>query len=293
MRDLAAKTAFITGGASGIGLGMARAFAGAGANLVLADIEEAALARARAEFDERNVALMTVRCDVSDRASVAAAAAEAIERFGRIHILCNNAGVGAGGVMGEIPAADWDWVLGVNLMGVIHGIDALVPHMREHGEGGHVVNTASMAGMIGMAGMGPYCAAKFAVVALSEGLAQELQGSDIGVSVLCPGWVNTAIIESGRNRPAGAPARPVDLDDPRRQMVRDLVENGLSIDTVGERVLEAILDNELYVFTHPDMRQATAERFQRILAAFDKAAESPALAGTFSGQQQTSLFQRS
>jgi NAD(P)-dependent dehydrogenase (short-subunit alcohol dehydrogenase family) len=293
MRDLSGKTAFITGGASGIGLGMARAFAGAGANLVLADIEEAALAQARAEFDSRNVALMTVRCDVADRASVIDAAGQAIEQFERIHILCNNAGVGAGGVMGEIPAADWNWVLGVNLMGVIHGIDALLPHMRAHGEDGHVVNTASMAGMAGVAGMGPYCASKFAVVALSEGLSQELQGSNIGVSVLCPGWVNTSIIESGRNRPVDAPRRPIDPDDPRARLVRDLIENGLSIDTVGERVLEAVHDNELYVFTHPDMRQNTEERFQRILAGFDRAAQSPALAGTFSEQQKSSLFQRS
>ena len=157
MQHFSGKTAFVTGGASGIGLGMAEAFLAAGMNVVLADIEAAALDRALAGLHQFDNRIRGVLCDTSRREAVEAARDEAIAAFGSIHILCNNAGVGGGGPIDTVPAATWDWVLGVNLMGVIYGLSAFLPHMKAHGEPGHIVNTASMAGMNGIAGMGPYC----------------------------------------------------------------------------------------------------------------------------------------
>ncbi|MEQ8950721.1 SDR family NAD(P)-dependent oxidoreductase, partial [Parvibaculum sp.] len=158
MKDLSGKTAFITGGASGIGLSMARAFGAAGMNVMLADINEEDLAAAVTELNERQVKAAGVRCDVAERQSVERAAKETVDRFGKVHVVCNNAGVGAGGPIDAVKPGDWDWTIAVNLMGVVYGMEAFLPHIRAHGEGGHYVNTASMAGMISVPGMEPYTA---------------------------------------------------------------------------------------------------------------------------------------
>jgi NAD(P)-dependent dehydrogenase (short-subunit alcohol dehydrogenase family) len=274
MKDFAGKGAFVTGGASGIGLGLARAFVAQGMSVVLADIEPAALDKAISALAATGAKVRGIVCDVSDRAAVLRAADAAVDAIGKVHIVCNNAGVSAGGFIGQIPPADWEWTMGVNFWGVVHGIDAFLPHLKAHGEGGHIVNTASMAGMVSPPTMAPYNVTKFAVVSLSETLAAELADSTIGVSVLCPGWVDTRIAQSVRNRPArfGPAPEATALGKARAQQVAGLLRAGLSPDDVAARVVAAIRHNDLHVFTHPDMRGAVEERFRRILAAYDKAA---------------------
>ncbi|MBX3478991.1 MAG: SDR family NAD(P)-dependent oxidoreductase [Caulobacter sp.] len=275
MQDVSGKTAFITGGASGIGLAMARAFGAAGMSVMLADIEEMALAEAVRSLEERQIRAAGVLCDVAHRAALQTAADKTIETFGKVHVLCNNAGVGAGGPIDQVAASDWDWVMRVNLMGVVYGMETFLPHLRAHGEGGYVVNTASMAGMLSPPGMEPYNASKFAVVALSEGWAGQLAADNIGVGVLCPGFVKTNIDRSRRNRTDefGGP------DSPENLVASEFVQNGIDPDRVGLRVLEAIRNNERYIFTHPGMRVAVQERFARIMSGFDQADASPALQG--------------
>jgi NAD(P)-dependent dehydrogenase (short-subunit alcohol dehydrogenase family) len=213
-------------------------------------------------------------CDVADPLSVERAAQITFDAFGHVHIVCNNAGVAAGGGIDLISLDNWRWVLDVNLMGVLHGIKSFLPHMRSHGEGGHIVNTASMAGMNGGLGFSPYAASKFAVVAMSEGLAAQLKPHGIGVSVLCPSFVRTGIGESGRNRPERyGPARAPDPKSPAAAMVAEikrLIDTGLEPDHVAARVLAAIREDELYVFTHPGSRAEVEGRFAAILAAMDK-----------------------
>jgi NAD(P)-dependent dehydrogenase (short-subunit alcohol dehydrogenase family) len=269
MREFHGKAAFVTGGASGIGLALGRALAESGCRVMLADIEETALEAASRGLEGVGAEIRGVICDVADPASVDRAAEQAIRAFGKIHILCNNAGVAAGGGIDNISLDSWRWVLDVNLMGVIHGIAAFLPHMRAHGEGGHIVNTASMAGLLSGGGLGfsPYTASKYAVVGISEGLAAELKPLGIGVTVLCPGYVRTGIAESARNRPVryGQPATTAPAS-----RVSELVRAGMDPQTVAAHVLNAIRDDELYVLTHPDYRARLKERFDDILAAFDR-----------------------
>ncbi|WP_374535056.1 SDR family NAD(P)-dependent oxidoreductase [Phenylobacterium sp.] len=275
MRDLTGKTAFITGGASGLGLAMAHAFGGAGMNVMLADIEEAPLQAAVADLEARQVRVASVLCDVADRAAVAAAAEATVAAFGKVHVVCNNAGVGAGGPIDEVKPADWDWIVAVNLMGVVYGMEAFLPHVRAHGEGGCFVNTASMAGMISVPGMEPYTATKYAVVGMSEGWAGQLAPENINVAVLCPGFVKTRIDQSGRTRQAkyGGPAAPAETSS------SPLVAGGIDPERVGRRVLEAVQNDERYIFTHPDMRGLVEARFGQIMTGFSAAAASPALDG--------------
>ncbi len=275
MRDLAGKTAFVTGGASGIGLALGRAFAEAGMKVMLADIETEPLAAAVKSLHNVGPEVRGIDCDVTDAASVQRAAKAAFDAFGNVHVVCNNAGVAAGGGIDDIALDSWRWVLDVNLMGVVHGIRAFLPHMRAHGEGGHIVNTASMAGMQSGLGFSPYTASKFAVVGMSEGLAPQLRPFGIGVSVLCPGFVRTRIGESGRNRSQqyGAP-QTIDPASPTGAlvaMVAELIKSGIDPSDVAAQVLAAIRADELYVFTHPEMRTEVDERFAAIGAALDKA----------------------
>jgi NAD(P)-dependent dehydrogenase (short-subunit alcohol dehydrogenase family) len=186
MNEFKGKTAFVTGGASGIGLALCRAFGQRGMNVAIADVEVAACAEAVEMLRSEGVSAIGATCDVSDRESLANAAAKAFSEFGKVHILCNNAGVSRAGPIEQVAASDWDWVIGVNLRGLIHGLQIFLPHMKAHGEDGHIVNTASMNGVAGAALAGPYCATKFAAVGISEVLAAELAGGPIGVSVLCP-----------------------------------------------------------------------------------------------------------
>ena len=203
MKDLSGKVAVVTGGASGIGRALAERFVAEGMRLVLADIEEKALAGAAEELGAAGATVVPVVTDVSKEASVMALADRAYAELGAVHVLCNNAGVATGGLSWELTEADWQWTLGVNLWGVIHGVRAFVPRMIAGGDDGHVVNTASMAGLLSAPFMGPYNASKFAVVTISEVLHHELAmtGAKVKVSVLCPGFVATQIGESDRNRP--------------------------------------------------------------------------------------------
>jgi NAD(P)-dependent dehydrogenase (short-subunit alcohol dehydrogenase family) len=276
LRDLKGKTAFVTGGASGFGLEFARTFLREGMNVAIADIEEAALAKALKTLRPDESRLRGFVCDTADRASLQRAADAAIAAFGRVHLVCNNAGVGGrpGGI-DELSERQWEWVLSVNLMGVVHGISVFLPHMRAHGEGGHFLNTASMAGMLGQPNDGPYSASKAAVIGISESLFYELRGTNIGVSVLCPGFARTGIAFSERNAPADLPK---EADAPlsaagaaHAAQVREFVAKGIEPSEVAARALEGIVDGDLYVFTHPDMRPMLEKRLARINAAYDKA----------------------
>jgi NAD(P)-dependent dehydrogenase (short-subunit alcohol dehydrogenase family) len=276
MRELAGKTAFVTGGASGIGFALGRAFAEAGMKVMLADIETDALAAAVRSLHDVGPDIRGVICDVADPTSVELAAKAAHDAFGKVHVVCNNAGVAAAGGIDNISLDNWRWVLDVNLFGVLYGIRTFLPHIREHGEGGHFVNTASMAGMNGGLGFSPYVASKFAVVGMSEGLATQLKPHGIGVTVLCPGFVRTRIGESGRNRPEryGATQTP-DPQSPAGLLLAQIaarLEAGLDPADVAARVVAAIREDELYVFTHPEMRDDVKERFAGIIAAMDKSA---------------------
>jgi NAD(P)-dependent dehydrogenase (short-subunit alcohol dehydrogenase family) len=276
MRSLAGRTAFVTGGASGIGFALGRAFAAAGMKVMLADIENEALAAALESLRDFGRDVRGAGCDVADPVSVERAAAAAYEAFGHVHVVCNNAGVAGGSGIDDISLETWQWVLDVNVMGVLHGVRTFLPHIRAHGEGGHIVNTASMAGMTSGLGFSPYSASKFAVVAMSEGLAAELKPLGIGVTVVCPGFVRTRIDDSGRNRPERyGPARtpaPGTSAALLADRIRERVQSGLDPSDVAARVLAAIREDALYVFTHPQMRTETAERFAAILASMGKAA---------------------
>lgn len=278
MRELAGRAAFVTGGASGIGFALGRRLAEAGMKVMLADIEVEALKAAVENLRNIGPEVRGVTCDVTDPVSVEMAAKASFDAFGNIHVVCNNAGVGGGSGIDDISLENWRWVLDVNLMGVLHGIRTFLPHIRAHGEGGHIVNTASMAGLNSGMGFSAYSASKFAVVNMSEGLATRIKPFGIGVTVLCPGFVRTRITESGRNRPAryGPSQKP----DPASSagtlvaQIAEMVRSGLDPDDVAAQVLTAIRENELYVFTHhdADWRGELEARFAAILAAMDKAA---------------------
>ena len=267
MDEFRGKVAVVTGAASGIGLGLARRFASEGMQVVMADIEEPALKVAADDLASDGTEVLAVTTDVSDADAVHALAAATFDRFGTAHIVCNNAGIGTGGAAWEVSDAQWRWIIGVNLMGVVHGIQAFVPRLIEQGEG-HVVNTASAAGLTTGPRMSPYFATKHAVVALSESLAADLSavGADVGVSVLCPEWVRTRINESDRNRPDDVPSfeevRP-DLAG-MREMLNSLVESGLEPSAVADQVVDAIRLKRFYILTHPTTIEAVRQRFARI-----------------------------
>ena len=278
MKDFKGKTAFVTGGASGIGLAMARAFGRQGMNVVIADIEDAPAKAAVEQLASEQIKAVSIQCDVGERNNLRAAALEAVSAFGKVHVVCNNAGVGAGGEIGKVPERDWDWIVDVNLKGVYYGVETFLPLIRGHGEGGHFVNTASIAGLISGPGMEPYSATKYAVVAMSEGWAMQLGGSNIGMSVLCPGFVRTRIHESARTKQARfAGAEQEGFDPQRREMISKAIETGLDPDVVGARVVEAVRDNQLYIFTDPRFKDVVEMRFAAIRNGFQQAEESEAL----------------
>jgi len=252
MRELNGRVAVVTGGASGIGFGLASAFAAEGMKVVVGDIEAPALAEAVGKLEAAGADVLGVRTDVSDDASVAALAAAAVDRFGAIHVVCNNAGVGGGGLSWEAPLSTWEWVLGVNLWGVIHGIRAFVPILMQQDEA-HVVNTASIAGLAAGPFMGPYNASKHAVVALSETLYHEMAmtAPHVKVSVLCPGWVRTRIADSARNRPDGDEETAA-ADAPARQLLQSVIENGMPPSELASIVLDAIRDERFWILPHDD-----------------------------------------
>ena len=270
MREFSGKTAVITGGASGIGHGVASRLAAEGMNLVIADIEQSALDSAVAGFEADGVSVLGVRTDVADNDSVKALAAAANAHFGDVHVLFNNAGVAGGGpILEPDDIGVWDWVLGVDLMGVIYGIKAFGPAMVAHQEPCAIVNTASMAGLLPTPSMGAYTVAKYGVVAMSEVLSLETrETTNLRVSVLCPGFVHTRIADSDRN----IPEHLVSLEEPteesefRRSAVRDLVASGMSPSEVAQKVFEAIVEERFYILPHPQYGEQIVARAQHITA---------------------------
>jgi NAD(P)-dependent dehydrogenase (short-subunit alcohol dehydrogenase family) len=273
MKDLAGKTAFVTGAASGIGFGIASALAQAGVKVMLCDIEEAALAAALAKLRLTNADIDGVRADISLKGELAAAAEATLARYGKVHILVNNAGVGGGGPYGMWSDAAWDWTLGVNLRAAIWGIEIFGPLIERHGEGGHIVSTASIAGLVSN-GSSAYNVSKYGVVALSEGLRPELAPRGIGVSVLCPGFIRTQIVDSSRNLPerfAGKVGRPPATGPiaERVKFIRDRVAQGIDPLYVGELVREGIENDWPYIFTDTEFEPLIEARFANIKAGFD------------------------
>lgn len=247
------QTAVVTGAASGMGRAFAERFGALGMNVVLADVEEARLVEVAGSMREDGANVLPVVADVASGESVDELARKSFDAFGAVHVLCNNAGVGTGGPIAELGTTDWQWTLGVNLWGVIHGIRAFLPTMLTSGEPGHIVNTASLAGLFSAPMMGPYNASKYAVVAISEALRSELAmtGANVSVSVLCPGFVNTDIMNSSRNRPNElAGYTPASATDPEMaEMVRQRFEAAMRPDQVAEIVERGIREDELYLFT--------------------------------------------
>ena len=280
MSQFIGKTAVISGGAEGIGLSIAKALGEQKMNIVLTDINEENLQKAALELEANGVCVLPVVLDVAEEDQWQAVAEQAIARFGKIHMVVNNAGVG--GESGSIESQNkkgWQWVLDVNLMGVVYGAKVMVPLISQHGEGGWIVNVASMAGMGGVPYGGAYSATKAAVVALSEGWAGELQSKDINVSVLCPAFVQTRIYDSERNRPAQYKSDTKVMADENSffNRAKTMVESGIEVSIVGKRVVEALNDGEFYIFTHPNYREVVQKRSSDIDAAFKKASESPLL----------------
>ena len=270
MKQFKDKVAVITGGASGIGLALARRAAAEGMQLVLADIEDAALAAAAAELRGQGAQVLTVKCDVSRAEDVESLAAQTLKAYGGVHLVCNNAGVG--GVRTrtwEASAKDWQWVLGVNVWGVIHGVRVFTPIMLRQGEAGHIVNTASAAGFVSMASTAPYAVSKHAVVTLSEVLYHDLKDekAQVGVSVLCPAWVGTNIWNAQRNRPAELiDHAETEEERARREQVRALLEKGrVTAADVAALSFDAINEDRFYVFPHPKIRKDIQTRMEDIL----------------------------
>jgi NAD(P)-dependent dehydrogenase (short-subunit alcohol dehydrogenase family) len=274
MKDLAGKTAFVTGAASGVGLGIATALAQAGAKVMLCDIEETALAKAVEGMKQTNADVDGVKADVSLKAELKAAAEAVIGRYGKVHILVNNAGVGGGQPYGAWTDAGWEWTLGVNLMAVVWGIEIFGPLIEQHGEGGHIVSTASIAGLISGGGI-QYNVSKYGVVALSEGLRSELAPRGIGVSVLCPGFVRTQIMDFWRNQPERFGRIPTDrlaairASEPFK-MLEQRVSNGIDPFYVGELVREGIENDWPYIFTDVEFEPMIEARFAAIKQGFDR-----------------------
>jgi NAD(P)-dependent dehydrogenase (short-subunit alcohol dehydrogenase family) len=264
--DFSGKTAFVTGGAQGIGFAIAEALAKRGANIMLADINEAGLIQAKENLSKLNTQVEYCLCDVANADAVQAGADKTIERFGKVHYVVNNAGVALGGAVGETPLNDWRWIVDINLMGVVYGCEIFTPLIKSHGEGGHIVNTASMAGHVSLGGMGPYHATKFAVVGYSECIRQELAPYKIGVSALCPGWVQTEIHLSTKNSPTNAGTEVVQNE--QFLAIAQLIENGLEPNRLGEWVADSIVANRQYIFTHPDMRPAIEMRYHGVQADY-------------------------
>ena len=267
MKDVAGKVAFITGGASGIGLAMAHSFSAAGMKVVIADIEEAALQGATESFGNSNAGVITVQVDVTDRDAMADARQRTLDAFGKVHVLCNNAGVFINGNIADMTYNDWDWVMKVNIDGVINGIVTFIDDLKAHGEGGHIVNTASIAGQYGVPGLSVYVASKFALVGISESMRADLANDNIRVSVLCPGVVATGIGSSERNRPdefsGSATVMPQQRDgDPSDMTVMDPA-------AIGDMVLHAILNDQFYILTHPECQPVLQRRSEELDASFD------------------------
>ena len=274
------RTAVISGGAEGIGLSIAKALGEQKMNIVLADIDEKNLLKSSAELESLGIPVLGALLDVADEMQWKSVADKAIEKFGKVHIVVNNAGVGGdSGPIENQETEGWQWALGVNLMGVVYGAKVMTPLIKNHGEGGWILNVSSMAGMGGVPYSGAYTASKAAVVALSESWAAELQDKSIGVSVLCPAFVQTRIYDSERNRPDKYKSENYQIENESSfsKQTKQMVKDGIDVSIVGKRVVEAINHGELYIFTHPNYRQVNQQRFNGIDEAFARSAQSPLL----------------
>ncbi|MDC1116283.1 SDR family NAD(P)-dependent oxidoreductase [Luminiphilus sp.] len=256
------KVALVTGGGSGLGLALARALGLRGATVVLADRDLSAAQNAARALQELGIAADHLSCDVASAQQVSEVVGEVITRHGDIDILINNAGVALGGTSGEINLEDWRWIVDINLMGVVHGVEAVVPFMRK--TGGYILNVASLAGMHANPDMGPYNATKFAVVGYSEGLQQELAGANIGVSVLCPAWIKTDIHRSALQKPSGN----TELDQHRVEAMEDVISNGIDASDVAEWAIDCLQAERFYILTHPEFLPMLEKRHQRVLADY-------------------------
>ena len=264
MKELNGKVAVVTGAASGIGLAMSKRFVSEGMKVVMADVEEEALAATASRLQGEGADVLGVLCDVSDAASVGDLAEQTLSAYGGVHVVCNNAGVGPAGLMLETTPEEWEWIVGVNVMGVAHGVTTFGPLLVEAGDG-HIVNTASEAGLVTNSALGMYCATKHAVVGLSESLWREVHPQGVGVSCLCPNLVNTQIFHSERNRPYGAELTATQnaIITPMREM---LTARGIAPSEVAANVVEAITEDRFWVFTHDITPEAATVRFGDIEA---------------------------
>ncbi|NQZ87963.1 MAG: SDR family NAD(P)-dependent oxidoreductase [Saccharospirillaceae bacterium] len=283
MNQFFGKTVVISGGAEGIGFGIAQAMGKQGMNIVLADIDAIQLEIAQEKLQKEGVEVLSVQMDVTNLGQWENVATKTLERFGKVHMLVNNAGVGSNpGSIEKTDDKDWRWVIDVNLMGVIYGTQTMVPLMKLHGEGGWLINVASMAGMMGIPTAGAYTATKVAVVGMSESWYSELKPHNIQVSVLCPAFVKTRINLSNRNKPAELKTEKENSchqnSSAAAKHMQKVIDNGLSPKLVGERVVEAVNNKELYIFTHPNYRKVLQKRFKAIDDAFARSESSPLLA---------------
>jgi NAD(P)-dependent dehydrogenase (short-subunit alcohol dehydrogenase family) len=276
MKDLTGKTAFVTGGASGLGLAMAEAFGREGMNVMVADLEQDALSRAVAVLRSNQIRAEGVLVDVTSRDSLRKGALATLGAFGKVHLVCNNAGISIAALFGQVPERDWNWVMDVNLKGVVNGMEVFVPLIERHGEGGHFVNTASVAAIYCPGGGEPYGATKYAILAMSEGWRAQLSPKNIGVSVLCPGVVVTNLFSSHRNRQA-AYGGAVAMSDSDQELANNMMPLAIEASVVAARVLEAVRDNELHIFTHVEFSEVAERRAARISEAFGRLEHSPAL----------------
>jgi NAD(P)-dependent dehydrogenase (short-subunit alcohol dehydrogenase family) len=286
MKNVGGKVAFITGGGSGIGLGLAKVFLRAGMKVVIADVRRDHLDSAAQQLSSSGNNVHALRLDVSDRAAMARAADEADRVFGKVHVICNNAGINFFAPMEECTYQDWDWIMGVNLGGVINGVQTFVPRIRKHGEGGHVLNTASMASFLSGPGAGIYTASKFAVRGLSEALRWSLAPHGIGVSVLCPGLVKSFIYESDKVRPANLSSEKGPVNQEFMAKLAELHQVGMEPEEVAEKALEGIRRNDLYIFTHPEFHEELQALFDEALAALPQGEAPPQRLAFEEGRRQ-------
>jgi NAD(P)-dependent dehydrogenase (short-subunit alcohol dehydrogenase family) len=263
MKELRGKVAVVTGGASGIGLALCERFAAEGMAVVLADVEENALAREAKRLEAGGADVLGLACDVRDPSSLESVRERALRRFGAVHVVCNNAGVAPAGPMLDMRPEDWRWLVEVNLLGVAYGVGAFAPLLVEQGEG-HIVNTASEAGLVTSAVLGAYSATKHAVVGLSESLYRELENTRVGVSVLCPNLVRTRIFESERNRGDGLDLTP--KQNATLGPLRELIHGGIPPATVADRVVDAIRENRFWILTHPVTLDSALKRYEDLKA---------------------------
>lgn len=270
MKDVAGKTVFITGGVSGVGLGIAKVFAAAGMKTVITYRREDHLAQAMEWFRARpGLAVHPIKVDVTDREGLVRAADETERVFGKVHVLCNNAGVNLFGPMDEATYEDWEWVMGVNFWGVVNGINTFLPRIRKHGEEGHIINVASMASFITGPQAGLYTASKYAVRGLTECLRDTLASTNIGVSLMCPGLTKSNIHESPLGRPKHlAEKSGIAVTPEAMKFIGEVHALGMEPEEVGEKTLRGMLRNELYIFSHPEGRDEVRENCEEILAAF-------------------------